>query len=718
MVASTNYTPTSQFISVNEKTDGTGAVDIRISADDGNDDDLRAKLEYVAGSACNFASPLDPSLDEDDATASSTYGDAKIENDNNYQIGNALGYLITSSGANTLDFDWTSQSDIVDTEGTYCLRLTTNDLVDDQVSPATTTVQIDNKLPSVPGDLSLDASTGDTITLNFGATTTETNFVSYKIYYKEGVATVNENDTEHTDSDLNNILFNDTTTTTVSSLAFNTQYSFKIFAYDSFGNKSSSGQTTFTTNAPPTGEFNSIAQKTDGSGLVDISIEVYDINLDDATAKIEYVTGSACDFSTPFDPTLDESALNIYSDHSTTTILNSASFQIGAGTDAITTSDGSNTINFDWLATSDIAGLEGVYCMRLTVNDGQNDQIVSATSSFFYDDIDPTPPADLGIGTVTGINVNLNFGASGSDTSFKEYKVFYRAGTSGATESDTEFNKNDDSNLGLEDFGSATYTTVSNLVQNTDYVFNIWIYDDYGNKANASTEVSTTTLIIPSATWREEEDTEDPTVSLHLGRGEHIRLRLGIANTRDWDVKAANYDLEYGLFGGDCSLVSTWTTVPASATSEDFQMIASDYFTNLASTTAKLVNVEGYSFEPGYILESPLAITGDQDISAGSYTELEFTIEPTFNAPAGQKYCFRTTNDGELLDNYAVYPEFTLAPAPKALFVSASQKTDGTEAVDIAMDVIDINGDNTKVKIEYVLGSSCDFSTPLDPTLD
>ena len=53
--------------------------------------------------------------------------------------------IITYYGTNTVAFDWLSQSDLSGYEGDYCLRLTANDLYDDQAVPATTTLEIDNK---------------------------------------------------------------------------------------------------------------------------------------------------------------------------------------------------------------------------------------------------------------------------------------------------------------------------------------------------------------------------------------------------------------------------------------------------------------------------------------------------------------------------------------------------------------------------------------------
>ncbi len=717
LVISTNNRPSGDFLASSQRTDGSGVVDISIEVSDTNSDDSRAKLEYVSGLDCDFSSPLDPTLDGTDANATSTYGDAKIVNTENYQIGSSSGWIITSSGTNQVAFDWLSQSDIPLADDNYCLRLTANDQFDDQAVPATTTLIIDNNSPSAPGDLQLYSSDGNSITLSFGATSTETHFSYYKIFYKEGIATVNENDTEHIDNNLNDILYNNAATTTISSLSFNTQYSFKIYAYDSYGNKSSSGQTTYTTNAPPTGDFNSIAEKTDGSGIVDVSIEVYDINLDDCMAKIEYVAGSACDFTTPLNPSLDETQANITADYGVPTILNSSSYQIGSSTKIIT-NQGSNTINFDWLATSDIGGQEGVYCLRLTVNDGLDDQAVLATSSFFYDNIVPIAPGDLTIGTVTGVSVELNYGLAGSDTNFKEYKIFYKQGLTGVSDSDTEFNKNDDINLGVENFNNAVLTTIDNLTQNTDYVFNIWIYDDYGNVASATNEVASSTIIIQSATWREAEDTPDPTLGNYLARQENIRLRIDIANSGDSPANAYRYDLEYGIKAGACNEITSWTTVPVSATTEHFSFVTSQYFNNLSSTTPKLSNSGGYASTSGYIVESPSNITGYQDIAGGEHAEMEYVIQPTANAIAGTSYCFRSTNNGDELDLYLEYPVFTIAPLPTSSFVSVWQKNDGTEAVDISFEAYDANGEDSRAKLEYVLGADCNFTTPLDPTID
>jgi hypothetical protein len=65
------------------------------------------------------------------------------------------------------------------------------------------------------------------------------------------------------------------------------------------------------------------------------------------------------------------------------------------------------------------------------------------------------------------------------------YKLFYKAGVAGVHESDSE---HDSTSFDAYNFAGATSTLVSGLSQGTNYVFNIWSYDLYGNKSS-STEV-------------------------------------------------------------------------------------------------------------------------------------------------------------------------------------------------------------------------------------
>ena len=712
----TNNRPTGQFISANQKLDGTGRADIVIQVSDTNSNDSKAKLEYVAGLACDFSIPLDPDLDELDNNATSTYGDAKIENNNTYQIGNSAGWIITSSGANNVSFDWLSDNDMSDANGDYCLRLTVNDGADDQTNSATTTLTLDNLEPTAPGDLMLVSRTATKLVLGFGSESVETNFVEYKIFYKEGAATVLETDSELIDDDLSSINYGGTATTSLSGLDPNTQYSFKIFAYDSYGNKSSSGQVASTTKAIPSGGFNSVAQKTNGSGVVDISIEVYDFDGDDVSAKLEYVSGAACNFGSPLDPSLDESAINITADHGTPTILNSSEYQIGTST-RIITSSGANTVNFDWDTATDLPTGDGTYCLRLTVKDDTDIGLV-ATTTLTVDNVNPEVPGNLADNSVTGLSATLGFGSDSSDSNFSDYKIFYKLGSSGVTELNNEFNEFDDLNLSEYDFNSATETIIGSLVQNSTYVFNIWAYDLYGNKSNAAIEVSTTTISIPTATWRELEDVVDPTSGTYLSKSSHVRVRVVVSNTGDWEASNYEYSLQYGEKDGTCAAVSNWADVLPNATSSHWEMVASDYFLNESLTSKKSTSSEEYNFVPGRMIEAPSATSSGITLGNNDVTEIEYSIQSTASSTSGIAYCFRLMANETVLDNYNAYPEITLAPPPSSIFNSALQKLDGSFVTDISLEIDDVNGDECRVKLEYELGTSCNFSSSTDPTID
>ncbi len=488
-----NDPPTGYFNSASQKTDGSGAVDISIEADDPDDNDVRAKIEYVAGATCDFTTPLDPTLDETDANITADYGDPMIDNNSVYQVGTGTAWIITASGSNTVLFDWKSKDDIPTADGIYCLRLTVNDGSLDQATSATTTVIIDNVAPITPGPLSVVSVGGTSVTLSFGAQSSDTHFDRYVIYYKAGSSGVTENDSAHTDANMYYVDYNGATSTTITGLFPETQYVFNIWAYDDYGNRASSSIEVSTTTTyqlvAPISSFNSLAQKTDGSGVVDFSIEVDDGNDDNVRVKVEYVAGASCNFSVPLNPTLDETDANITADYGDPMIDNNSVYQVGTGTAWIITASGSNTVLFDWKTKEDLPNADGTYCVRITANDGTFDQENPATSTVIIDNVPPTAPGQLSVSTTTDTTVVLSFGAQSSDTNFSHYKIFYKVGSAGVTEDDTEHT---DPNLAYIDYNGATTTTIRGLSPETQYVFNIWAYDLYGNKAS-STEITATT---------------------------------------------------------------------------------------------------------------------------------------------------------------------------------------------------------------------------------
>ncbi|MEA1962684.1 MAG: hypothetical protein U9M94_00420, partial [Patescibacteria group bacterium] len=108
-------------------------------------------------------------------------------------------------------------------------------------------------------------------------------------------------------------------------------------------------------NDPPLGVFNSATFRTDASGVVDISMDVDDPDDDDVKAILQYVQGASCDFSSPLDPTLDETPANISETYGSVVIENDNFYQIGNASGWIKTDTATNTIQYDWDSLTDLS---------------------------------------------------------------------------------------------------------------------------------------------------------------------------------------------------------------------------------------------------------------------------------------------------------------------------------------------------------------------------
>lgn len=366
-------------------------------------------------------------------------------------------------------------------------------------------VRIDTQPPSSPGRLAFATSTPTTITMDFGASTTEANFSRYRVFYRPGTGVVTELNIEHADN--NALLFQNyggNSSTTISSLSAGTSYSFDIWAYDLAGNKASStifsvGTTTSSFTAP-TGGLYSLAQKTDGSGAIDIVAWADDADNDDnLRAELLYATGTSCDFTGAPKLYLDPTDANTTADYGDPKVDNAYPYQLGTSTGFIWTSPGVNYTVFDWLSKMDIPDADGTYCVRYKVNDGIFDQAAPDTKLIIIDNIAPTAPGSLTLDSKKSTSVTLNLGGSISfDNRFKEYKIFYKAGASGVTESDSDWTQADDVNLGHRLFNGRSTTTITGLTPGVQYVFNIWAYDNLGNNASSTVELVVATNAIPA----------------------------------------------------------------------------------------------------------------------------------------------------------------------------------------------------------------------------
>lgn len=242
-------------------------------------------------------------------------------------------------------------------------------------------------------------------------------------------------------------------------------------------------------NFPPgPSEITSISQKTNGSGAVDVSVAVADHDFADLLQlKIGYAAGSDCSNTTA--STLDSTAGTYSSTPSGTLVINNSSVYQITGIPVLAPGAGSTTVEFDWLSASNAPTANGVYCLKTIPFDGALEgPPTSATVTL--DNVAPTSAGNLTVASRTQTSITYTLGSAGADTNFSRYRIFYKQGASGVTQSNTELVN---TNLQAVNYNGSTTVTVSGLSANTQYTANIWTYDTYGH-SSAATEVATTTL--------------------------------------------------------------------------------------------------------------------------------------------------------------------------------------------------------------------------------
>lgn len=246
-----NTAPTVTNMTLTTSTDGSGNITIAAILDDADDDSLSLKVESKSGTCSAYSGQSTSTLS---GTIQSTFGTPSVDNNAAYQISSA----ITSSGANTVTTTWQSATDFASGDGTYCVFLTPYDgsVAGTIVS---STVVLDNVNPTVPGALSVNTTSTASILFDFGSQSSDTNFQEYLIVYNTGSTEpiLDSSDGEvnsDTESALSTATYNSESSITISSLATSTQYTFNIYAADSYYNSvSSTGPITLYTMADVAG---------------------------------------------------------------------------------------------------------------------------------------------------------------------------------------------------------------------------------------------------------------------------------------------------------------------------------------------------------------------------------------------------------------------------------------------------------------------------------
>lgn len=487
-------TPTS----TSQATNGTGYVTFETTVSDSDSQDTKLKVEYSDDGGSTW---YDPDL----VSVTPSSGSVSLSDVQTYQIG-ATDLIDSSGGSITLSIVWDTKSasngngslDSTD-QSDIQVRVTPNDMVENGAASASASFEVDDLDPTQPGNLVDSAITESSIDVTFGAQSTDTNFSEYKIFYSQStpVTTADNEFSKSTtpgDTDLDSVTYGGTVSTTLSGLVASTPYYVNIWAYDNFGNTSvAAAEITTTTNSgfsPPVATIpTSISQATDGTGYLTFQTTISDADNENTQLKIEYSDNGG---TTWYDPYIISGTPNSGS----VNLDNTHPYQLGS-VDVIDTATGPITLTIVWdtksvsnghgsLDTTDQTDIK----VRVTPNDGSVDANSVGSALFEVDNLDPSVPGNLTLNTANATTAIFDFGSAVVESHFFQYKIFYKQGAAGVGESDTAFTSSTDSDLGIINYGGTANTTLSSLSINTQYVANIWAYDNFGNSASGTTELA------------------------------------------------------------------------------------------------------------------------------------------------------------------------------------------------------------------------------------
>ncbi len=152
-----------------------------------------------------------------------------------------------------------------------------------------------------------------------------------------------------------------------------------------------------------------------------------------------------------------------------------------------------------------------------------------------------------------------------------------------------------------------------------------------------------------AATWAQVEDgtyTSFPKTTIK-------RLRFEITNSGWTRGAAPTFKLQYAKKLTDCTS-ETYTDVPATATTEHWELADSANFTDGAATT----NVAGGLIDANAIFVAGQVkdtgnTTGTITLASNNFTEIEYSVRATITAESSATYCLRLTNSNPKYTKYA-----------------------------------------------------------------
>jgi hypothetical protein len=208
--------------------------------------------------------------------------------------------------------------------------------------------------------------------------------------------------------------------------------------------------------------------------------------------------------------------------------------------------------------------------------------------------------------------------------------------------------------------------------------------------------------------WRLDDGNETSGSSLaaqdtaaSINYGTNVRLRFTIADRGD--TNSYTYRLEYAPYSNGCG---AWTTVPATATTEAFNMFNTANYsdqaasTNVSSGPGVITDPSGFSFTAGKLVANT-SNSATVTLTSGQFTEIEYAIQANSNANL-PSYCFRVTNAGTPLDEYDNYPILNInyPPSTPTIYSVVNGTTNAPRLPVYQLRSTDNNGDYLKYVVE------------------
>jgi hypothetical protein len=186
-----------------------------------------------------------------------------------------------------------------------------------------------------------------------------------------------------------------------------------------------------------------------------------------------------------------------------------------------------------------------------------------------------------------------------------------------------------------------------------------------------------------------------------------VRLRFTV--TLSGDSATDTFRLEYAPYTTQCG---SWTAVPATATTEAFNMFNTTNYTDQAASTnassgpGVITDPSGFSFTAGKLV-SNTSNSATIAMTSGQFTEIEYAFQANSNA-TNPAYCFRLSNAGTALDNYSNYPILNINYPPSAptIYSVKDASTNTTRLPVYQLRSFDYNNDYVKYQAELCLANS------------